>query len=157
VHCETSSDQFEAVASLAAEWAKTQEELILRNGARLSPAQIADARAVGIREPDQVRVLVVDQIPTPPDSLLQAASKEVALVPQAPSGLTLRYGVFIRRDCRQDRHLLVHELVHTSQYERLGGIGPFLSEYLSQCATVGYSDAPLEREAEEIATQICNA
>ncbi len=150
MRCDTLAHQL-----LAAEWAQKQEELILRNGAPLSPAQAEDAREAGVREPERVRVLLVDEIPAPPDSLRRFASDEMVFFPQAPSGLTLNYGVFIRRDCWDDRHLLAHELAHTSQYERLGGIVPFLRDYLSECATYGYHNAPLEQEAEEIATQIC--
>jgi hypothetical protein len=153
VRSEILADQFEAILPLAAEWAQKQEQLILREGAPLSPKEIADARAVGVREPERVRVLLVDEIPAPPDALLKAATAE--FFPEAPSGLTLDHGIFIRRDCRTDRHLVVHELVHTSQYERLGGIAPFLRDYLTECASFGYRNAPLEREAEEIAAQIC--
>jgi hypothetical protein len=37
--------------------------------------------------------------------------------------------------------------VHTAQYERLGGIEPFLRQYLRECLTIGYPEAPLEQEA----------
>jgi hypothetical protein len=77
------------------------------------------------------------------------------LLPSDPSGLTLQYGIFVRGDCRQDRHLVVHELVHTAQYERLGGILRFLRDYLFECATLGYGEAPLEQEAVEVAARIC--
>jgi hypothetical protein len=45
--------------------------------------------------------------------------------------------------------LVVHELAHTAQYERLGGFHPFLSAYLGECLTVGYPNGPLEQEAKE--------
>jgi len=157
VQCETPVDHFEAVLPLAAEWAREQEQLILREGEPLSPDQVADARAAGVRDPERVRVLAVKQIPAPPHPILQAASATIEFLPQAPCGLTLQYGIFLRNDRRQDRHLVVHELVHTSQYERLGGIVPFLRDYLTECAMFGYHEAPLEREAEEIAAQICGA
>jgi hypothetical protein len=101
-----------------------------------------------------VRILLVDQVPLPPAALLQAASDEAALLPETPSGLTVQYGIFIRRDRQSDRHLLAHELAHTAQYERLGGIVPFLRDYLTECVTFGYSNAPLEQEAEESAGRI---
>ena len=155
MHCPTLADQSEAILPLAAEWAKHHEAQILRQGVALSPAEMRDARAAGIREPYRVRTLLVDEIPVPPESLLKFSSDDMALFPQAPSGLTLNYGVFIRRDCHGNRRLLAHELVHTAQYERLGGIVPFLRDYLFECATFGYHNAPLEQEAEEIAKQIC--
>ena len=41
----------------------------------------------------------------------------------------------------------MHELVHTSQYERLGGFMPFLQQYLNEYITIGYPEAPMEQEA----------
>ena len=155
--CESLVDQFESVLPLAAEWARTQEERILREGQPLSPDQLADAHAAGVRKPERVRLLLVEEIPTPPDPVLKLAAKEIASFPQRPSGLSLGYGVFLRADCGQKRHLILHEIAHISQYERSGGIAPFLRDYLTECAMFGYSNAPLEQEADEIVERICSA
>jgi hypothetical protein len=57
----------------------------------------------------------------------------------------------VRSDFRGDRRLVIHELAHTRQYERLGGIRPFLREYLYEClVTPGYPFGPLEQEAIEV-------
>ena len=69
------------------------------------------------------------------------------LVPAQPRGLTLSYGIFVRSDHWRDRTLILHELAHIAQYERLGGIEPFLRQYLLVCATVGYSNSGMEDEA----------
>jgi hypothetical protein len=148
-------DQLELVLPLAVEWASEQEERILIEGEALSENELADANAVGLRHPERVRVLSVEAIPSPSHPILKAASAQIELLPSTPCGLTLRYGIFVRGDCRQDRRLLVHELVHTAQYERLGGILRFLRDYLFECATLGYGQAPLEQEAVEVAARIC--
>ena len=88
---------------------------------------------------------------------LKAAAQETKLITPQTAGLTLRYGIFIRSDCWGDRWLIVHELVHTSQYEKLGGFSQFLKEYLHQCITIGYPEAPMEQEAIERVKQICAA
>jgi hypothetical protein len=62
-------------------------------------------------------------------------------------GLTARYGIFIREAYWGDRRLIAHELAHTAQYERLGGITPFLRAYLTECLTSGYPRSALELEA----------
>jgi hypothetical protein len=139
--------QFEVLLPLAANWATEQEQRILREGVPLSQREISDARAVGVKEPERVRLLPVEAIPSPTHPVLKAACQATNLVPAAPRGLTLNYGVFVRSDCWGDRALIVHELVHTAQYERLGGIEPFLRQYLLECATVGYSQSPMESEA----------
>jgi len=137
------------------EWAAEQEQRILREGMPLSEHEIADAKAVGVRDPERVRLLQVEAIPAPTHPMLKAAYDTINFLPVKPRGLTLRYGIFVRADCRQDRHLLLHELVHTAQYERLGGIVAFLRKYLFECVTIGYPEAPLEQEAIAVVTRIC--
>lgn len=142
---------------MAVDWAAEQEQLILREGTPLSEQEIVDAKAAGVKEPERVRLLPVDSVPVPNHPLLKAAYSAINLLSPGPRGLTLNHGIFVRRDCRQDRHLLVHELAHTSQYERLGGIMPFLRKYLLECFTIGYRKAPLEREASDIAERVCSS
>ena len=72
-------------------------------------------RAAGVKEPERIRLLQVDTIPSPTHPMLKAAYGAINLITSAPRGLTFHYGIFVRSDCRQDRNLLVHELVHTSQ------------------------------------------
>jgi hypothetical protein len=38
---------------------------------------------------------------------------------------------------------------------QLGGFPPFLQKYLQEYLTIGYSDAPMEQEADRIADEIC--
>lgn len=150
-----SREQVEELLPLAANWAAEQEARILRDGVPLSDKEIIDAKAAGVKEPERIRLLQVDAIPAPTHPILKAAYSAINLITSAPQGLTFHYGIFVRSDCRQDRSLLVHELVHTSQYERLGGIFPFLRKYLLECFTIGYRKAPLEQEATAVAEQIC--
>lgn len=152
-----SPEQFETLLPLAAEWAAEQEERILREGVPLSEEEIADAKAVGVRDPERVRLLQVDAIPAPAHPMLRVAYDAINFLAAKPRGLTLQYGIFVRSDCRQDRHLLLHELVHTAQYERLGGILAFLRKYLFECATAGYRGAPLEQEAIDLAQRVCSS
>jgi len=53
----------------------------------------------------------------------------------------------VRLDFLGDRFLVAHELVHTAQYERCGSIAAFLRQYLHECLSIGYPDAPMEQEA----------
>ena len=151
----TLQTQFEVLLPLAADWAAEQERRILRDGVPLSEREISDARAVGVKEPERVRLLPVEAIPSPAHPLLKAACDATNFVPARPRGLTIHYGVFVRADCWGDRALLVHELVHTAQYERLGGIKPFLRQYLYECATVGYSNSSMEGEANAAIARFC--
>jgi len=148
-------EQFKLLLPLACAWAEEQESVILREGVPLTIGQLADARRIGITHPDRVRLRVVEEIPVPMDPELRMAAEMTGLISPMTIGLTLRYGIFIRSDCWGERHLVVHELVHTLQYERLGGFMPFLQQYLHECITVGYPAAPMEQEAKRIEREMC--
>lgn len=148
-------DEFVALLPLACAWAEEQEQTILRDGAPLSPDQAVDARWIGVSHPERVRLLSVDRIPVPAHPGLRRAAEHTGLISSMTIGLTLRYGIFIREDLWGDRSLVVHELVHTFQYERLGGFLPFLRQYLLECITVGYPAAPMEQEAKRMERERC--
>ena len=139
--------QFDKLLPLAAGWAEKLEARILREGVPLPEEGMLDARDLGVREPERVRLLCLASVPPPEDPILRAAAAVVQFLTPATRGLALRYGIFLRHDCWGDRALVAHELAHTAQYERLGGIGPFLRPYLFECLTLGYPAAPMEQEA----------
>src|SRR6266571_5045023 len=148
-------EQFELLLPLACQWAAAQEQDICSRGQALSDAQIADARLVGVAEPERVRLLYVPEIPVPEQPALRAAAEQTQLISPLTGGLTLRYGIFIRADYAYSRDMVVHELAHTAQYERLGGFEPFLRQYLFECLTIGYPEAPMEQEAISLTSHIC--
>ena len=149
-------DQLEQLLPLAAEWAADQERRVLCEGVPLSAIEMADAKAIGVRNPERVRLLRVESVPVPAHPMLRAAAASMNFLTSAPSGLALNYGIFLRADHWRDRALIAHELAHTAQYQRLGGILPFLQTYIYQCATVGYRNSPLEMEALATAARICD-
>lgn len=148
--------QFEMLLPLAAIWAAELERSILQAGVALTESQLADATRLGVVHPERVRLLRVVQIPTPNHPALAAAAAATGLISSATAGLTIRYGIFIRTDCWGQRPLVMHELVHTTQYERLGGFEAFLRPYLSECITPpGYPHGPLEQEAITTSARFC--
>lgn len=149
--------QFAEIFPLAVVWIEQQENHILQNGVQLTPAQVSDAQLVSIVNPRKVRLLKVNQVPLPDEPSLRTAAQMIGLITANTIGLTLRYGVFVRRDFWNDRKIVVHELVHVAQYERLGGISQFLQKYLQECITIGYPQAPMEQEAITILNKILAA
>jgi len=147
--------QFQCLLPLACAWAEEQEGLILDGGVPLTARQTDDAVQIGIAHPNRVRLQVVAEIPLPENPVLRAAAEATGLISPFTIGLTLRYGIFIQSTCWGDRRLVVHELAHVAQYERLGGFRPFLERYLFECVTIGYPEAPLEREAKQVEHNIC--
>lgn len=129
---------------------------MLRTGIPLTPAQVAYARAIGVAYPERVRLEIGVEAPWPYFKALRTVAVRSGLVPREIGGITFRYGIFLRADRQEERRLLLHELAHTAQYERLGGIRPFLAEYLYECLTAGYPNGALEKEASTRAHAMMN-
>ena len=144
--CARAAD-IDSVARLAADWAEAQARGSLAQGTALTPAQADLARAVGVRDPSRVRIHLVETLPAPRDPVLTTAAGRIGLMPQAADGMTLGYAVLIKRGAEGDRQLLRHELRHVSQYEREGGIRPFLAKHIPDLMRHGYRDSPFERDA----------
>ena len=135
-----------AVLPLACAWAKRQEAIILKTGVPLSNGQVEAAKQLGILHSERVRLRAVAQVP-PLNWLLRRVGEKLGVVSAHTIGMTLRYGIYIREDHWGDRRLLLHELVHIAQYERLGGFRAFLAQYLQECISPGYPLGDLEQEA----------
>jgi hypothetical protein len=148
--------QFEMLLPLACAWASEQERAILRSGTALTDSQIEDAVRVGVAQPERIRLLRVEEIPTPAHPALAAAANATGLISPLTAGLTVRYGIFICAVYSGERSLIVHECVHTMQYERLGGFEGFLRPYLLECITFpSYPYGPLEQEAKRVQNELC--
>lgn len=132
-------------------WVAWMERRVVVRGEPLDPRWLEAARALGVRRPERVRVHRVGQLPGHLPAGLRRALVRTGLLPPGLAGMALRYGILLREDCRDDATLLLHELAHTAQYERLGGIGPFLRCYLRECLGAGYGASQLEREATDAA------
>jgi hypothetical protein len=150
-----SPEQFENILPLAVEWAEAKEKVILEQGTALFSQYMEDAKSVGVKYPERVRIYEVPQIPIPKHPILRAAAEETQLISPATIGIALRYGIIIHNNFSNDRYTIVHELVHTMQCEKFGGFYPFLRKYLWECIEIGYPEAPLEQEAVRIASGVC--
>lgn len=142
------------ILPIAVAWVRKQERRILSAGVLLNPQQLIDARAAGVDEPERIRLLRVPTIPALRLRGLSVIAQKLGVLSPHTAGLTARYGIFIRADFWGHRALLVHEFAHTAQYERLGGIKPFLRDYLRECLVEGYPLGPLECEAAVAARRI---
>ena len=153
LHLRLTIEELDGLGPLAIAWLEEQECHIQNAGVPLSPAQLDDARRAGVQRAERVKVLAVPQIPWPANPVLRGIVEMTRLLVPETRGTTVRYGIFIRADSVDDRLLLVHELVHTAQYERLGGMLPFLRQYVYEW--ISDPPGPLENEAAAIAAEIC--
>ena len=136
-------------------WCEKQEILILEKGTPLSEEQLADARRAGVAHPETIRVLRADALPQPENDDVMFFARQVGLFGPHSIGLTLGYGICLPLAAWEDRHRLVHECVHVGQYEKKGGIRPFLNDYLRECIDPGYPFGALEQAAILVAKDIC--
>jgi hypothetical protein len=148
-------EELDGLGPLATAWLEEQERHIQNVGVPLSARQIADARLAGVQHPERVKVLGVPEIPWPDNPALHGVVEMTRILLPETRSTTIRYGIFIRLDAWDDRTLLVHELVHTAQYERLGGILPFIRQYVHEL--ISAPPGPLEEEAAAVAAKICGA
>ena len=149
-------DEFDRLAPLAFQWARVQENYILKHGVPLTAAQLADARRAGVQDPGRVRVLVVDRIPLPESNELAAAARKAQIITDASRGVAIGHGIIIRADSWKNRELLLHQLVHVAQCERSGGLKSFVNEYLlDRRSSPDFSLGSFEDEARGLAHEIC--
>ena len=59
-------------------------------------------------------------------------------------------GVFVKKKHLGNKRLMIHELAHWQQYQRMGLIG-FYYKYFSELAVDGYDGSGMEREARRAA------
>ena len=132
-------------------WIRKQESMILRDGRPLADWETHWAKEVGIEAPEKIRVLPIAQVPTPGSWFLRFFGSNTRFIAESPTGMAVNYGIFLDATHATNPSLLVHELAHVAQFEKLGGIEPFLKEYLTQCVSDGYWDSLMEQEAREAA------
>jgi hypothetical protein len=135
------------VAPATARWAQGQERRILAEGKPLEADTLAFARELAIEDPEGIRVLEVKPIPMPVPPPLLKLAQSCGFPVFAPAGMTLGRGIYMLEG---HSGVLRHELVHVAQYQKLGGIEPFMRQYLVECLAHGYFEAPLEAEAREV-------
>jgi hypothetical protein len=141
------SPDFGTLAPRAIAWAEQQSSAAALVGHAPTPAQIALARSVGVKEPARIRIQVVDQFPLPEQADVKAAAMRIGLARPSIVGLTLGHSVMLRRGYENDPRLLSHEFRHVAQYEERGGIAQFLTQHLRDLAQFGYDDSPFEVDA----------
>lgn len=146
------------VADLVSHWGLRHESRILDSGRALDAKELDWARKLGIQKVQSIRVKVVPQVPVPlldfwfPESWVERFALKVGDI----AGITLGYGIYIREE-EQCPLLIAHELVHVSQYERLGGLKQFLAAYLFDCYHHGYRGSEIEQEAVEKSVKLLHA
>ena len=127
-------------------WAAWQRSRVLRRGEPLSDAQRRVAAAVGVAQPERIRLQLVKRIPIPGGRWVERVARRIGLPGPDVDGLTLGHAIFIRAGSLTPQ-LLAHECRHVQQCEAVGSLRAFVAAYLRQVARHGYRDAPFEADA----------
>ena len=141
------TQNLEQLLERAIVWADEQSRDALEAGTPLTEQEFELARTVGVEHPEFVRIVEVDAIPVPADSELKVKATETGLFGPNIAGITFNYAIYIKKGQRTDS-LVSHELRHVYQYEQAGSIRNFLLIYIPQLFSVGYTNAPLELDAQ---------
>jgi len=132
---------------LACLWLEEQEAYILKNGIPLNESILKDSEVLGIKFLNKVRILPVENMPLPSNEILKKAVLDLGFIGKDTIGMSFRYGIFVRISHQYNKRVIIHELTHTMQYERAGGIYSFLKQYIAECIEFGYPNGILEQEA----------
>jgi hypothetical protein len=138
--------QLASLIPVVIEWAENESAKVLSLGVPLNEIETDYAKKIGIQFPEKVRLLKTAAIPNPPHPELLKIAAEKGLDWAQLGGMTLGYAIFIQDNFWRNTQLVVHELAHTFQYERHGGLS-LLRQFVLEYFIDGYHNSSLEREA----------
>lgn len=133
------------------EWAHETDQKGLEAGISLNEKERLLASEIGIKHPEKVRIVYVDQVPYPYENLaLKIFGEAVGLIGEGiiNNAQVFGYSIYARRDFVLNRPKLAHELVHVLQIER-ASLDEVVTQHFFDMAQYGYDKAPLEVEAAE--------
>lgn len=131
------------------EWAHETEQKGFEIGKPLNEQELALAAEIGIKYPEKVRVVYVDEVPFPYENFaLKVFGEAVGLVGEGiiNNAQVFGYSIYGRKDFVLNRPKLAHELVHVLQIER-ASLDEVVTQHFFDMAEYGYDQAPLEVEA----------
>src|SRR6478735_6157308 len=109
----------------AVQWVTQSEQACMEIGQQLSPQRKRDAQAIGVQQIGVVRIMLSNEIPLPDDPELRQLVLQSGL--GSSRGITFGHGIVLKPGA-YDRHMIDNVM----QYERFGGIEPFLVAYIPE-------------------------
>ena len=137
---------------LAMLWFDEVEETFINKGRPLLEGEISMARAVGVNNPRQVRVVVLAKFPLPTNETLRAKAITYGVGSSEEGGRTIGYVIMLKEKYAEERWILAHELTHVAQQEQMGREA-FISRLIAERELMGYRRAPLELDANKRALE----
>lgn len=143
----------DALMPLAMQHNRKMQARALEVGTPLNAEGIELARSLGVKNPEKIRIVVVDKIPKfrTADKLAEATPAFTGSATIA--GITAGYGIFLAKAYEDKIWVLAHELVHVAQFERWGLEGLVRRVVTQQVALPGRL-IPVEREAIDTSSRV---
>lgn len=130
-------------------WAYETDRKGLEMGTPLNEKELLLAAEIGIKHPEKVRIVYVDEVPFPYENVaLKVFGEAVGLVGEGiiNNAQVFGYSIYARKGFVLNRPKLAHELVHVLQVER-ASLDRVVTQHFFDMAEYGYDNAPLEVEA----------
>lgn len=150
-----SASQDEFLGKFMAYYVKWAEEIEARGqatGTPLDPVQARLAAEIGIKHPERVRLVFVDEVPFPTENPeVKLAGERFGFIGPGivNNAQAFGYTIWVRKAFTLDRPRLAHELVHVMQIERSPSFAAYAGQYVSELIQYGHEKSPLELEAYE--------
>ncbi len=129
--------KIDSLMPTAMKWYDNVTKSLYHKGRILTPAEKKQAKQLGVRNPDTVRVVVLNKFPEPNGHFSINHSEGARAMGDI---------IMLKPHLKNDSTVLCHELVHVAQKDRLGLRG-FLKQLALENEVLGYSNSLLENEA----------
>ena len=126
-----------ALLPQAMKWYGDVSKSLHDKGRALTKSEKIQAKQLGVKNPDAVRVVILDKFPEP---------NEFTTNNHFEGARAMGNIIMIKPRHKNDSVILCHELVHVAQKDRLG-LKRFLRQYAIEHEVLGYSNSLLENEA----------
>jgi hypothetical protein len=130
----------------ALSWYNQVEAELLPQGRPLTPRETEFAIRAGIKDPNRVRIVVLDNFPLPADLALRTELERFGMGRKTAGGRTHGYVIMLKSWTAENNTVISHELVHIAQQDRLGRES-FVRRYLIELEMLEYARSPLKLEA----------
>lgn len=129
--------KIDALLPAAVKWYDNVAKSLHHKGRVLTAAEKSQAKQLGVKNPNTVRVLVLSKFPEPNGRFSNDHSEGARAMGNI---------IMIKPHLKDNSTVLCHELVHIAQKDRLGLRG-FLKQIALEKEILGYSSSLLENEA----------
>ncbi len=130
--------KIDALMPAAMKWYDNVDKALYNKGRELTNLEKKQAKQLGVRNPDAVRVVILDKFPEPTGHVVNNSHSEGA---RAMGNI-----IMMKPHLKNDSVVLCHELVHVAQKDRMG-LRNFLKQIALEKHILGYSKSLLENEA----------